>query len=251
MIGRWLRVARADVADRSRLLALSRGVRGIAPKRLGGYVLGRIIGEGGQGVVYLGKAPDGTKVAVKVLHARFPGDDDTRRFLGEVTATRQVAAFCTARVIDAGMDSGQPYIVSEYVEGVSLAERVRREGPRDAGGLTRLAVGTMTALMAIHEAGIVHRDFKPSNVLLGPEGPVVIDFGIAKVLDPATVHSSVAMGTPWPGRWPSRARPGRGIGAGAPSPSTAAARSRPRTPNATAAGSGRSSIGWPGPDTRP
>ncbi|WP_177245357.1 DNA translocase FtsK [Streptosporangium canum] len=165
-------------------------------RRLGKYTLSRLLGQGGQGAVYLGESPSGTKVAVKVLHTRFVGDDDARRrFLREVAVTRQVAPFCTAGVIDVDMDGDQPYIVSEYVDGVSLDELVRRDGPRNKGGLARLAIGTMTALMAIHQAGIVHRDFKPSNVLLGPEGPVVIDFGIAKVLDATSTQSSAVMGT--------------------------------------------------------
>ncbi|WP_405393427.1 serine/threonine-protein kinase [Microbispora hainanensis] len=166
-------------------------------ERLGEYTLIRVIGQGGQGVVYLAESPGGAKVAVKVLHIRFADDDAARRrFIREVTATRRVALFCTARVLDVDMDGDRPYIVSEYVEGLSLAELVRREGPRDASGLARLAISTMTALTAIHEAGIVHRDFKPSNVLLGPEGPVVIDFGIAKVLDATSTQSSTVVGTP-------------------------------------------------------
>ncbi len=107
----------------------------MTPWRLGDYALIRVIGQGGQGVVHLGESPDGQKVAVKVLHARFAGDDDARRrFLREVAATRQVAPFCTARVIDVDMANDQPYIVSEYVDGLSLDELVRHEGPRDVGG---------------------------------------------------------------------------------------------------------------------
>ncbi|MFC4014461.1 DNA translocase FtsK, partial [Nonomuraea purpurea] len=166
-------------------------------RRIGRYTLSRLLGQGGQGAVYLGESPGSRKVAVKLLHARFAGDDDARRrFRREVAVTRQVAPFCTARIIDVDMDGDQPYIVSEYVDGVSLEELVRRDGPRDEGGLARLAINTMTALTAIHQAGIVHRDFKPSNVLLGPEGPVVIDFGIAKVLDATSTKTSGAVGTP-------------------------------------------------------
>ncbi|MEU6999429.1 protein kinase [Nonomuraea sp. NPDC046570] len=159
-------------------------------------LLGRL-GEGGQGVVYLGRAPSGELVAVKMLHARFSGDTAARdRFLREVAAARSVAEFSTARVLDASTDGDRPFIVSEYVEGVSLDELVKESGPRAPGALERLAVGTMAALAAIHRAGVVHRDFKPSNVLLGLDGPRVIDFGIAKALDATTASASGLIGTP-------------------------------------------------------
>jgi len=93
------------------------------------------------------------------------------------------------------VDGDRPYVVSEYVEGVSLEELVRTQGPRVPGALDRIAVGTVTALAAIHKAGIAHRDFKPSNVLLGPDGPRVIDFGIARALDISTAPGMV-IGTP-------------------------------------------------------
>jgi serine/threonine protein kinase len=167
------------------------------PRRLGGHrVLGRI-GEGGQGVVYLAEDADGGRVAIKVLHAHFVGDAQAgERFLREADAARRVAPFCTARVLEVAVDDeGRPYVVSEYVEGVSLEELVRSQGPRTRGALDRVAVGTATALTAIHKAGIAHRDFKPSNVLLGPDGPRVIDFGIARALDAS--HSQEEMlGTP-------------------------------------------------------
>ncbi|MGW4472394.1 protein kinase domain-containing protein [Nonomuraea sp. NPDC004354] len=165
--------------------------------RVGDYELLGRLGEGGQGVVYLGRSSSGERVAVKMLHARFSGDVTARdRFLREVAAARKVAEFSTARVLDASTEGDRPFIVSEYVEGVSLDQLVRENGPRPAGALERLAVGTMAALAAIHRADVVHRDFKPSNVLLGLDGARVIDFGIAKALDATTASASGLIGTP-------------------------------------------------------
>ncbi|MFI6385887.1 serine/threonine-protein kinase [Nonomuraea sp. NPDC050547] len=162
--------------------------------QFGQYTAIEVLGEGGQGTVYLGRAPDGTQVAIKVLLGQIARDDDARRrFRREAEAARRVAPFCTARVLDVGV-AARPYIVSEYVPGPSLDALVRRDGPRTGGGLQRLGVATLTALDAVHRAGIVHRDFKPSNVIMGPEGPVVIDFGIARALD-QTATSGV-LGTP-------------------------------------------------------
>ncbi|MGJ6965068.1 protein kinase domain-containing protein [Streptosporangium sp. G11] len=167
------------------------------PESLGDYrLLGRL-GEGAQGVVYAGRGPDGAMVAIKLLHPRLSDTGmDGDRFLREVSAARRVAPFCTAQVLGAHMDGDRPYIVSELVEGVSLQRVVQSHGPRSGNVLHRLAVGTVTALAAIHRAGIVHRDFKPSNVLLGPDGPRVIDFGIARALDSAMTVTSGVVGTP-------------------------------------------------------
>ncbi len=167
------------------------------PRRLGPYELDGVLGEGGQGTVFLGTAPDGRPVAVKVLHSRLTGDDRARRlFLREASVARGIAPYCTARVVDADIDGDRPYIVSEYVEGESLHALVHRTGPRDPGGLERLAISTAAALKGIHEAGIVHRDFKPSNVLLGPDGPRVVDFGIARIIEGTSTLSSGILGTP-------------------------------------------------------
>ncbi|MDF5754543.1 serine/threonine-protein kinase [Spongiactinospora sp. TRM90649] len=165
-------------------------------RRVGGYRLVRKLGGGGQGVVYLGRSPSGADVAVKVLHAWTAADPAVRRrFLREVEAASRVAPFATARVLDMGDHEGRPYIVSEYVPGGSLDQVVKADGPRTGGGLERLAVATISALAAIHRAGIVHRDFKPGNVILGPEGPVVIDFGISRALDQSGTATR-AIGTP-------------------------------------------------------
>jgi serine/threonine protein kinase len=164
---------------------------------LGAYALVGRLGAGGQGVVYLGADSSGRQVAVKLMHAQLIEDSAARgRFVRELAALQRVAGFCTAQVLDADMAGAQPYIVSEYVPGRSLQDLVVGEGPRTGADLERLAIGTVTALTAIHQAGIVHRDFKPPNVLMGQDGPRVIDFGIALALDNSGTMTSQIVGTP-------------------------------------------------------
>ncbi|MEV0994204.1 protein kinase [Nonomuraea sp. NPDC050202] len=173
------------------------------PAEVASYrILGRL-GEGGQGVVYLGESPQGEKVAVKVLRhgpAAAGGADNSAGagadFAREIELTRRVKAFCTANVLATGDLNGLPYIVSEYVDGPSLAQVIAQRGPLRGAELRRLAIGTLTALAAIHQAGVVHRDFKPGNVLLGRDGPRVIDFGIARGLDSGERTAAELVGTP-------------------------------------------------------
>ncbi|GAB1818019.1 protein kinase domain-containing protein [Herbidospora sp. RD11066] len=155
---------------------------------IGGHRIVGQLGSGGQGVVYLGESPSGEQVAVKVLRG-----GDVGAFLAESEMVRRVRTFCTAQVLETGVADGSPYIVSEYVEGPSLAFALAERGPMKGAELGRLAIGTMTALAAIHRAGVVHRDFKPANVLLGRDGPRVIDFGIAQLGDST---ASDVVGTP-------------------------------------------------------
>ncbi|MFE3447785.1 serine/threonine-protein kinase [Nonomuraea sp. NPDC059194] len=174
-----------------------RPLRPSDPVQMASYRLTGLLGEGGQGTVYLGVAPSGEQVAVKVLHARLVQDNDSRRrFMREVRAARTVGSFGTARILDVDIEGDQPYIVSEYIAGDSLQELITREGARDVGGMKRLMLATAAALQAIHQAGIVHRDFKPSNVLLALDGPRVVDFGIARALEATTMLSSAIVGTP-------------------------------------------------------
>ncbi|MFF0308311.1 protein kinase [Streptosporangium sp. NPDC004379] len=173
-----------------------RPLRAGDPSHLGGYRLLGCIGQGGQGVVYLAESPSGERVAVKAIHPEKVADPRAvERFLREVRTAGSVAEFSTVRVLDAAVDHERPYVVSEYVDGPSLAEIVEGEGPYGAGALHRLAVSTAAALAAIHRAGVVHRDFKPGNVLIGPGGPQVIDFGIARALDSAA-STTGGIGTP-------------------------------------------------------
>jgi eukaryotic-like serine/threonine-protein kinase len=166
------------------------------PLRLGRFELLGRLGEGGQGIVYLGRGtgPGEERVAVKVLRSSV--DPTVLERLGrELDAIHQVQPFVTAGVIEASAEGDLRYVVSEFIDGPSLQERVMASGPLREGELQRLAVGTATALTAIHGAGVVHRDFKPANVLLGPDGPRVVDFGIARLTDVSTMTSGI-IGTP-------------------------------------------------------
>ena len=167
------------------------------PSSFGDYSVTGRLGKGGQGVVYLAEAPDGEEYAVKVLNDQWSQDSDLRkRFEKEVRAAQRVASFCTAAIIDARLDHDPPYVVSEFVPGKDLQETVAKGRAVRGAALQRLAVSTATALVAIHKAGIVHRDFKPGNVLLGPDGPRVIDFGIARVDDGTATMTNSIVGTP-------------------------------------------------------
>ncbi|MEU5881724.1 serine/threonine-protein kinase [Spirillospora sp. NPDC047279] len=167
------------------------------PRQVGRYELIGRLGEGGQGVVYLGRA-DGADdlVTVKLLRGGTAAGQRARaRFVKEADAALQVAGRHTARVLDADVTGDRPYIVSEFVEGPSLQHVIEEDGPLHDGPLQRMALRTASALASIHKAGVVHRDFKPGNVLLGPDGAKVIDFGVARMAD-ATPITTGPVGTP-------------------------------------------------------
>ncbi|MEU8819647.1 serine/threonine-protein kinase [Actinoplanes sp. NPDC048796] len=160
------------------------------PRALGDYELLGLLGEGGMGAVYLAQDRGGRTVAVKIIRAEFAAQVEFRgRFRSEVQRARQVPPFCTAAVLDADPDHETPYLVVEYIDGPDLADRVTRDGPLGDGGLYSVAVGVATALVAIHGAGVIHRDLKPRNVLLAPGFPKVIDFGIARALESTSEHT--------------------------------------------------------------
>ncbi|OUC94292.1 hypothetical protein CA984_23105 [Streptosporangium minutum] len=162
------------------------------PQRIGDHLLAGRLGEGGQGVVYDAYDPDGRRVAIKLLHA----DADRGRIAREIAAATRVSSFCTARVLHADLDVPRPYIVSEFIDGPSLRRAVRDSGPLEEDRLRRLAIAVATAMTAIHGAGVVHRDLKPDNVLLGPDGPRVIDFGIARTAEMSLTSTGLIVGTP-------------------------------------------------------
>jgi serine/threonine protein kinase len=169
-----------------------------APERLGPYRLVRKIGEGGMGVVHLGLDGEGREVAIKVLHPHVAADLKARdRLTREVETMRRVRSPYVAEVIDAELVGGQPYIVTRFAPGRTLEDTVLTEGPLEARQVIRLAQGLCQALVAIHAADVIHRDFKPSNVMLVDGEPLVIDFGIAHLVNATRLtQTGMFVGTP-------------------------------------------------------
>jgi serine/threonine protein kinase len=168
------------------------------PEAIGKYRLAGRLGQGGMGQVYLGESPGGRLVAVKVIRADLAGHPDFRaRFAREVATARTVSGIYTVPVVDANVDSPQPWLVTAYVEGPSLADAVRDSGPLTPAAVLSLAAGLAEGLEVIHAAGVVHRDLKPSNVLLAQDGPRIIDFGISRAAEvPGVTRTGWITGSP-------------------------------------------------------
>ncbi|MFC5820918.1 protein kinase domain-containing protein [Nonomuraea harbinensis] len=159
------------------------------PTHVGPY---RLIGRLGRGVYAAEGAEAGRPVVVKLLGPQV----DQERFLRLVESIREVSAFCSAQVLDSGTAGGRPYVVSEYIDGPTLAA-VTAGGTRlREAALHRLAVGTVTALVAIHQAGAVHGDVRPENVVLGPDGPRLINVGVAGAMADSAETTTRQVETP-------------------------------------------------------
>jgi hypothetical protein len=169
------------------------------PTVVGPYrLLGRL-GSGGMGRVYLGRSAGGRTVAVKIVHPHFALDEEFRaRFRREVEAARRVGGAWTAPVLDADPEASVPWVATGYAAGPSLAGAVADGGPLPVHSVRVLGAGLAEALSAVHTLGLVHRDVKPSNVLLTLDGPLLIDFGIARATDgtASLTSTGVSVGSP-------------------------------------------------------
>src|SRR5258708_15491970 len=170
----------------------------LTPDRLGESRLLDRIGEGGMGVVFLARDRGHRTVALKVLRSTVAGDPTARRRLArEVETMQRVRSPNVAEVIDADLDARLPYIVTRFVPGRTLDDVVTQDGPLRGAALAGLASGLAGALVAVHAAGVVHRDVKPGNVMMFQGTPVVIDFGIAQGPDATRLTmTGMFMGTP-------------------------------------------------------
>src|SRR5215467_2586360 len=168
------------------------------PERLGPYRLVRRIGEGGMGVVYLALDAEEQPVAIKALHPGLAQESNARRRMArEVETMQRVRSRYVAEVLDADLNGEPPYIVTRYVPGLCLDDVVGTGGPLTGPDLARLSYGLAEALAAVHSAGVVHRDLKPGNVMIADGDPVVIDFGIAQLVETTRLTlTGMFMGTP-------------------------------------------------------
>lgn len=167
------------------------------PREIAGYRLIARIGEGGMGTVYLSHTRGGQAVALKLIRREF-GDDPEfrRRFDQEVQAARRVQGYHLVPVVDHDTSGPLPWLASAFVPGLALQAAIESCGPLPLPTVFQLVGSTAQALTAIHAAGVVHRDLKPGNILLGATGPYVIDFGIARAADATQLTGSGVIGTP-------------------------------------------------------
>ncbi|SEJ38484.1 serine/threonine-protein kinase [Demequina mangrovi] len=163
---------------------------------VGGYrVLGRL-GSGGSGSVYRVVDEGGDEAALKLVDAR---EDEVAaaRLAREVRALQSLRHPAVPHILDAELDEDETFVVFEIVAGETLFDHVRHHGPFTGDALAAFAERTASALEAVHAAGVVHRDVTPSNVMIGPDGPVLIDFGLAhRTEDARLTREGLVSGTP-------------------------------------------------------
>jgi len=158
------------------------------PRRVGRYrIAGRIAGIPSDGLIFVGAGPDGTEVSITVLRSDWTRDGAARdRFAAEAAVAERVPPFCAARILDAGLDGQDAFLVSEYVPGQSLLEVVSTKRVLDSDDVGRVAIGMATGLASVHTAGLVHGNFGPEYVIMTAAGPRVVEFGITPPYGTAT-----------------------------------------------------------------
>jgi serine/threonine protein kinase len=179
---------------------------GSQPLAIPGHQLDRLIGEGGFGQVWLARRDsDGQVVAIKVLHLELVRSVDAlTRFQRELDAVERLDHPNVVRGLGHGtLPDGRPYLVLEYIEGPSLREVLHERGALPPAEMLTILEPLCDALQVAHEAGLVHRDVKASNVILarrnGAVRPVLLDFGLVKLVDevgPGLTSSRSMLGTP-------------------------------------------------------
>jgi serine/threonine-protein kinase len=175
------------------------------PPSIDGFRIDRLVGEGGFGQVWRATRPDGTLVAIKILHLELIRSNDAlTRFDRELTAIERLDHHNVVRAFDRGtLLDGRPYLVLEYIEGPSLRDVIHERGSLPPADMLAILDPLSEALATAHELGLVHRDVKASNVILGHDAhgprPVLLDFGLVKLLDsegPGLTSSRSMLGTP-------------------------------------------------------
>lgn len=160
---------------------------------LSGHKLLSRLGSGGMGTVYEAESPVGAPVAMKVLSPMLAAEPALReRFRREARSLTTVKHPRVVQLFEEGEDRGFCWYSMELVKGLDLRHRLEK-GVMSPADVRALAVSLLEALAAVHEAGVVHRDVKPANILLGPEGPRLCDFGIAQVAGATTLTESAAL----------------------------------------------------------
>ncbi|WP_405387806.1 protein kinase [Streptomyces sp. NBC_01102] len=163
------------------------------PARIGGYVLHGRIGAGGMGLVYLGESEAGHLVAVKVIRRAVLDEDTRARFVSEVDSLKVVYGPCVAAFVAADAQADLPWLAVEYVAGPDLRTYVTGHGPLPPAETASLGALLAEGLGTIHEAGLLHRDLKPQNILLAEYGPKVIDFGLAVLAERRSVLTATGV----------------------------------------------------------
>ncbi|MEY9937027.1 serine/threonine-protein kinase [Streptacidiphilus sp. MAP5-3] len=154
------------------------------PECIGPYAIERRLGAGGMGAVYLGYSVDADPVAIKVIRPDRTDPHTRARFEREAEIARTISGTGrVARFLDADPLAEQPWLAMDYVPGRSLAEVVATQGVLAVPLVASLGELLAEGLSAVHNAGLVHRDLKASNVMLGAFGPVIIDFGLGAFLE--------------------------------------------------------------------
>ena len=150
--------------------------------RVGGWDIDRLLGEGGMGKVYRATGPDGSRVALKLVKQDYARDETfRRRFYREARIAQTVKHPHVVPVLDSGEHEGLPYMVQRFIEGLTLDQRIKRDGRLDLDSVVRICTDVAGGLEALWSAGMVHRDVKPANILLDQEQRAYItDFGLAK-----------------------------------------------------------------------